>query len=462
MKWRAFGLALASTVLFAGCPGDGGNSTPFNGTGPRLIGFIQVPNFTAATVASFDLATVDPATGLYYVTDRNNASIDVINSANDTLVAQFKPGFTGCRNAALAVVPGCAAGVVTANSGPNGVDLVNAAGGNPAALYATDANAIFALNRATGAVIKKIVVNGLGACAAPCVGGPPVLAGAAMSNLRVDEGCFDPVHNIYAGSSTNESPPFITFTNTATLNVIATVYMQAGGLEACLYDAATDKFFFNSAGSAVNGRGEIVGIPGATINAAKAAETATWPGGTQWTLGARFAATNPSPAVALPFPPAGVVVQGLGNCDPTGLVTGPGTDIASMCRQGNVGELFTFQIYNKTALGGAALATLNIGGGDQIWYDAPTDQYLLADSRWTPTGLSCGAGSAGCPLTPILALVNGTARTIAARIPAGGGAHTVASINGKAYMMYSSGTAVIGGINYDQQNTGGIALYSLR
>jgi hypothetical protein len=445
MKWRALGLALASSLLLAGCPGDGGDNTPNTGSGPRLIGFIAVPNINSGTVASFDLATVDPATGLYYVTDRNNASIDVISSANDTLVAQFKPGFTGCRNAALAVVPGCVAGVVTANSGPNGVDLVNAAGGNPAALYATDANAFFALNRATGAVIKKIVVNGLGACAAPCVGGPPLLAGAAVSNLRVDEGCFDPVHNIYAGSSTNESPPFITFVNTATLNIIATVYMQAAGLEACLYDAATDKFFFNSAGSAVNVRGEIVGIPAATINAAKPAETATWPGGTQWTLGARFAPTNPSPAVALPFPPAGVVVQGLGNCDPTGLVTGPGTDIASMCRQGNIGELYTFQIYNKTALGGAALATLPI-----------------ADSRWTANGLSCGAGSAACPLTPILALVNGTARTIAARIPAGGGAHTVASINGKAYMMYSSGTAVIGGINYDFGNNGGIAIYAPR
>src|SRR5205807_2450147 len=60
----------------------------------------------------FDISWVDPDTQLYYLADRSNAAIDVIDARRDVFVGQIKPtgkqafkGFTGNNN----------------TSGPNGV-----------------------------------------------------------------------------------------------------------------------------------------------------------------------------------------------------------------------------------------------------------------------------------------------------------------------------------------------------
>ena len=68
-----------------------------------------------------------------------------------------------------------------------------------------------------------------------------------------------------------------------------------------------------------------------------------------------------------------------------------------------------FQILDRTS--GAVVVKLNIGGGDQIAYDSVSNRWFLADSRWTATGNSCGGGSATCPLTPILAVVDASSHT---------------------------------------------------
>jgi hypothetical protein len=459
MKWRALGFAALSTLILAGCPAENNRTV----SGPQVLGSVVVPNVNSGTVFSFDLAAVDPATGLYYVTDRDNASIDVVNSANNTLVAQFTGGFAGCRTTAGLPVAGCLApATATATSGPNGLDLVTGAGGQ-AQIYAGDANGVVVLNRATGALIKRVVINGL-SCATPCVT-PTLRSGASLSLLRADEGCFDATDGIYAIASPNENPPFVTFIDTANQNVIATAFFQSAGIEACVYDPVTARFYFNNDGSAANPRGEISGISATFINGLKGTESATWPGNLLAFPGGPPAGggVNANPAGTTALTAAATVSQPLGNCDPTGLTLGPGTDIASMCRQGVRGELLTFQIYNRTTLGPAnpALAVLNIGGGDQIVYEPSTDQYYLGDSRWTATGTSCGAGVAGCPLTPVLGVVNATSRTIAALAPSGNNSHSVSFINGKVYSPYTAPTATGGGTGFASPE-GGIAYFTPR
>src|SRR6202040_4331456 len=111
-----------------------------------------------------------------------------------------------------------------------------------------------------------------------------------------------------------------------------------------------------------------------------------------------------------------------------GLALGPGTDIGVMCRQANVGDTLTFQILDKTT--GAEVANLVAGGGDQIAFDVVSNRWFLADSRWTATGRSCGAGSVACPLTPVLAIVDGTSRAVVARLPNGNNSHSVAVLPG--------------------------------
>jgi DNA-binding beta-propeller fold protein YncE len=129
-----------------------------------------------------------------------------------------------------------------------------------------------------------------------------------------------------------------------------------------------------------------------------------------------------------------------------------------MCRQGNTGELLTFQILDRT--NGNVLANLNIGGGDQITFDSVSNRWYLADSRWTANGKSCGAGTATCPLTPIMAIVDGTTRKVVATTPNGNNSHSIA-VSGPNHLVltpYTVATATGGGT--DAFPYGGISLFA--
>ena len=87
------GTAVAGLVLLSGC---GSSSNPGTGTG-LTAGILAVPGISSAVTYSFDLGAYDSATGKYYVTDRTNKSIDVVDTRNGLAVTQFKPGFAGCQ-----------------------------------------------------------------------------------------------------------------------------------------------------------------------------------------------------------------------------------------------------------------------------------------------------------------------------------------------------------------------------
>src|ERR1035437_10755698 len=110
MKNLSFGAALFAAITLAGCGSGGGSGGGgITATGPRVVGDVPIPNFSGAGVAgSFDLAYVDQANHLVYITDRNNKSIDQITYASGTafngapkLSAQYSAGlgFTGCQSA---------------------------------------------------------------------------------------------------------------------------------------------------------------------------------------------------------------------------------------------------------------------------------------------------------------------------------------------------------------------------
>ena len=424
--------AAAVAAALAGC---GSSST--QSTSPGMTSnIVSIPGITSTATFSFDLGTFDSSTNRYYVTDRTNKSIDMIDLNAGGTVTQFKPGFFGCGGQ-IQVSPGAAvdptpvsiptcvstaAGVFPKltvnndNSGPDGVDIV---GPN---LYVGDVGNVWIINKASGALVKKLATQ--------------------TPTLRADEGCFDPDDNIYAISTPGAANPYMTFIDTVTQTIIAHVTMDqpagtpSGGLEACVYDHATLTFYVNNDGSSANGRGEMDGIPAADIVALKPGSAATV---VQFTS---LAATKKFP---------------LGACDPTGIALGPGTDIGAMCRQGNNGETLTFQILNKNTGLAAAAGTdaINAGGGDQSTYDAASNNWFLATSRWTPAGTSCGAGSATCVLTPVLTIVNGTTRTVTSRVASGNNSHSVATGAGLVFSPFTNGpSATAGGVGFPN---GGVA-----
>lgn len=365
---RVLTLSLTAAAILSGC-GGGGDSDPKPVA--RLVGVSTVSGIGATTNFGFDLGTV--LGNRYYFTDRANASVEAFDTTTRHQVAQIKP--TGA-DAFAGSFPDFSI------SGPTGINV----GGN--LLYVGDVNSVKILDPASGTVTKNITVGN--------------------SGRRADEGCVDPVHHLYMISTPEAPVPFATFIDTVSQAVVATVTFNdrtgapSAGLEECQYDAATDAFYVNNDGTTDNEHGELNVLPGAAVRGIAAGGTVNF------------------------TDLAGTKVFPLGNCDPTGLALGPGNDIAANCREATAGAPLLLQILDKN--NGSIVASLNAGGGDQLVYDAATNRYYSAASRWTPSGKSAGASCpAGTPcVTPVLTVVDAGTRKVAGMVPSGNNAHSVA------------------------------------
>jgi hypothetical protein len=400
-------------------------------SGPTLVGDVAVPNVAAGTNFSFDLGTVDAAAGRYYFTDRNNKSVDVIDTKTNKLLAQIG-GFAGCFTASGTPVANCA-GADNPHSGPDGINLI--AGTN--FIYVGDVGSVKVVDKTSNAVVSTITVT---------------TAGSDDPKLRADEGCYDPDDKLYMISSPDQSPPFATFIDT-TANppkIVARInFTDSAGLEACAYDSGTKSFLVNNDGTTPNPHGEVDVIPASYVATGNANFT------TQSTINS---------GLPLPAPGNGFKVYPEGDCDPTGLDLGPGTDMVISCREGTVGSPLNVLIMDRTS--GNILATINAGGGDQIWYDSATNRYYVASSRWNASGKVINTGgtcSSANPCTPVLNVIDAGSRKLANQLATGNNAHSVA-VSGsdhKAFLPYSSATSPAGCSNCSgTYPNGGISVFS--
>jgi hypothetical protein len=401
-----------ATALIAACGGGGSSSSP---DGP--IGDVKVASITTGSTFSFDLGTV--VNGKYYLTDRNNKALDVIDIATmkiSLITGTGANAFSGCSPTANCV------GAVTAKSGPNGVNWIT--GTN--FLYVGDVNSVRVVDISKNTVVNTITVGKAG--------------------VRADEGCYDKDDHIYMISSPDADLPFASFINTDTQTLIATVNwvdtngQAAGGNEQCQYDPLTKSFIVNNDNTVANPRGEVDVIPVVDITSLSAGSTVNV-----------FNLPN-----VKRFP--------LGNCDPTGLDLGPGNELISECRQGEKGEKLTTIFMNRT--NGTIVATTNTGGGDQVAYDARTNKYYIAGGRWHTSGVNdLGGGcSATNPCAPTLFIIDAGSHTVLRAIPTGNNSHSVAvdPVTGEVFVPYSSATAP-GGCPSCAQNSfidGGISIFS--
>ena len=424
------GTILIATLLLAGCGGGGNNNN--SSSGVRLKAMVAVPNVGTTTNYSFDIGAVDPVLGRYYYTDRNNKAVQVFDIKTNTYIKTITGGFAGCNSGAAppgVPAPTCA-GANNDLSGPDGLNIIT----GTTFIYVGDTNSVKIIDTRTDTVVNTIPVG---------------------TGFRADEGCYDPDHNIFMINSPGEPIPFATFINTNTQKKIATLLFTdpgtgpggppSGGLEACVYDHATQTFINNNDGSTANPHGEVDVIPASFITP--------------------FLNTAAPPTLTLPVPTAanGFKIFPLGNCDPTGLDLGPGTDMGVMCRQGTTGALLTFQILDKTT--GAVRAVLNGGGGDEIAYDAATNRYYLSSSRYTDNGLAAVAGTcaAASPCQPNLIVVDAATRQIVGSVQTGNNAHSVAvdAVIHQAYLPFSSPGAPAGCSTCASYSaSGGLAVYS--
>ncbi|CAH2910150.1 MAG: hypothetical protein CPSOU_1704 [uncultured Paraburkholderia sp.] len=215
MEKRLIALMLVCVAALAGCGGGDNVSGP---TPPKLATNIVVPNESSPSF-SFDIGYVEA--GNYFLADRNNKAVDVVDTKSNTLVAQIPGPFAGV-------------GATTDASGPDGI--VGITGTHT--IYVGDVGSVKVIDKSARKTINTIAIS--------------------SSGSRVDKGCYDPDDHLVMYASPGESPPFVTFISTQTQQVVVKLpFNGSSGLEACTYDSRSRSFLINNDGTAANPDGEL-------------------------------------------------------------------------------------------------------------------------------------------------------------------------------------------------------------
>jgi hypothetical protein len=305
----------------------------------RLLTTIQIPgtgtNTTNGKMYSFDISWVDQGTHKYYLADRSNAVVDIVDTNTNTLLGQLAafPPFKGIN-----VVGG---NVDSRTSGPNGVTT----GGH--CLFVTDA----------GSRVVSFNTSSF----------PPTQASdivTSSSPNRADELAFDPVDNIILAINNADTPPFGTFINvnplTCGLNVIAQILFDTAhgvdaqnGAEQPQWDPDTSRFY--------------VSIPQI---------------GSVFKDGGVVRINPTTHMIETTFP--------ITFCGPAGLTKGPDHDFLVGCDTvfDTAGNVWTGTNTNTAApilvildvSTGAVDMVLGVGAGDEVWFNSGDGNYYAASS----------------------------------------------------------------------------------
>ena len=178
----------------------------------RLLTTVPIPSPNHLVV--FDISFVDPATQLYYLADRSDQAVDVVDAKRNVFVKQIRANFKG----------------YTGNndtSGPNGVVV------SGHFLFVTDANSrVVTIDLRTDKVVSEA-----------STGGAP--------GLRADELAYDPEDGLLLPVNNADSPPFATLIkvdkSTGKLTVLTRITLTnaTNGAEQPVWDPGTGKFFIS-------------------------------------------------------------------------------------------------------------------------------------------------------------------------------------------------------------------------
>ena len=363
--------------------------TPPLTTQTKCVTAIHIPG---NPLRSFDISFVNPDRGEYYLGDRSNSGVDVIDTHSLTWKRTLG-GFVG-------IVLNGSGAVDNNHSGPDGVT------NHGHWLYAGDGNStlkVFDLDAPTASALKQSVSTG--------------------GTTRVDEMALTTDGRLLLAANNAEDPPFATLFNangddhTSHVSIIAKITVDpaivpAGfglSFEQPSWDPRTRRFYTSMPIIANNPAGCNYGQLGPTI---------TCDGG--------LLVSDPAHPTAVQgaFNPAtntGVVA--LHSCGPNGSTVGPDDNLLLGCTpQNNPSDVISLVINAMTKV---QTPVIHVTGSDEVWFNEGDGRYYLATSR------DCATPGTPCPAAtqqkPSLSVVNAETNLLIEKIPQSSGSHSVAA-----------------------------------
>jgi hypothetical protein len=424
-------LALSAVTASAQCTGPGAPTT----TQTKCLTAVQIPGHP---LRSYDISWVNPDRAEYYLADRSNAGIDIIDTRHNTFKRRLG-GFVGV--VLMGVTPTNPLGAVNNNlSGPDGVVS------HGRWVYGGDGDStlkVFDLDAPPASALKQTISTG--------------------GTTRVDEMALTADGKLLLAANNAEDPPFATLFKangdapTSAVAILTKVLIDpaivpAGvglSIEQPTWEPQTRRFYTSIPVIANNPTGCNYGqLPGAITchGGLLVVDPTTLPLVTA-TIGAFNPATN-----------TGVVK--LNACGPNGATVGPNGNLLLGCTpQNNPTDTTTLVINAKTKnfanIGG-------ITGSDEVWFNKGDGRYYTGSSR------DCGLAG-GCPNGgAVLGVIDGTSVLIE-KIPQSSGSHSVAadSRRNTIFVPQSAPVAVVGaggdgttvGAGICGSNNGCVAVY---
>ena len=345
----------------------------------RLLTTVSIPGTAANTTGGkmfvFDISWVDQKSRTYYLADRSNAAVDIIDTRTNTLLFQLSGGFKGFTGN-------------NGTSGPNGVTT----GGH--CLFVTDApSRVVSFDTSTF---------------------PPTLVNAvttASGDLnRADELAFDPHDNVILAINNADDPPFGTWVKVdpATCALTQPTAPAAGV-------AAPDRILFNVAGG---------------VDATNGAEQPVWDPATQ-----RFFLSIPQIGINVssggvvrikPFAQAVEHTFPISFCQPAGLTKGPNNDFLVGCNTvfDTAGGVWSTTDPNTAApiqvilnvKTGDVDTIGGVGVGDEVWFNPGDNNYYTASSG-SPLRALDQSGPADAQGAAILGVIDAKDESVLQLVP---------------------------------------------
>ncbi len=301
---------------------------------------------------SFDISWVDKTMQSYFLADRSNKSIDVINTSSLSLTAQYQAGFAGA-----VLVNGKVNNDI---SGPNGVLTLHNQGGKQ--IWVGDGptvapNATFCAQNAfnPNPTAQFPLVPLTGKCSTAKVldaGGTLIHTISTNGAKRADELCFDPKDNLILIANDADSPPFISFISTASYKVVKQISIPeaTNGIEQCQWSERTGMFYLNI--PEVNGSGSDTEDGSVYVYEPKDVLAGS---------------TTPEKKFD-------ISITNTGCAGPQGMAFGPDDQILLGCH-GEPGSIIIDQDN-----GGLIAKLPDMGGADEVWFNSADAHYFIASS----------------------------------------------------------------------------------